>query len=323
MPPIVAEQEVRLGFKKDATKRTASFDRAASINKMMRKEAALRAAFRSERGLQKIGAALANPVKKHLDYVPVGRRFSVVEPYPDGLAIYYDADIPEFTATLVGANGSTGVIECTAGRVFMDEIEFVVRPVVPYRELYIRKYKVLNRAKERLQQGIGLREDLYIFAALHTAATATNTEQVVATTLTKHALAKGFTQIERHRLIVKYVLLSPYGIQGIRRWQWADLDETAREEIRKTGYLGSLWNADFYISDQILYDAAPANTTYAYIMTEKEKLAWFPIRKDADVTAADQPWYLYLGFVGYELAAFTVHNSWGVARVKFDATGDL
>lgn len=297
--------------------------RAASVSDMIRKEAALSLALRSERGLTKIAAALANPVKKHLDHVPVFRKFSVVEPIPDGMKIYFDSDIPEFVAVKVADNGTSLMLECAANRVDLDEIQFVTRPKVAYKELYIRKYKVLNRVKERLLQGLGLREDLTGFAMLHAAATVTNTEiDLTSNILTKHGLAKAMTEVEKHRLVVKNILMSPFGVQGIRRWQWQDLDETAREEVRKRGYLGSMWGADFYISDQVQYDTG-TDITYAYCMAEPDKLAWMPIRKDADVVAADRPDDLLLGFVGYELLAMIVHNAWAVSRIKFDATGDL
>lgn len=311
-----------LSGSRSVTTASPSQRRQASLANLMRKEAALTIALRSERGLQKVAAALANPVKKHLDYVPVFRKFGVVEPIPDGMKIYFDNDVPEFTALQVGKDGTTKIEEIEVGRVDVEEIQFVTRPKVPYRELFIRKYKVLNRTKERLQQGLGLREDLYGFNLLHANCIVRNTEMAVPTQLTKHALAKGMTEVEKRRNIVKSILLSPFGIQGIRRWQWQDLDETAREEIRKTGYIGSMWGADFFVSDQVLYNTAD-DTTYAYCIAEPDKFAWIPIRKDADVVAADNPDNLLLGFVGYEMLGMIVHNSYASSRVKFYALGDL
>lgn len=293
-----------------------------TASEMLKREAALSVALRSERGLSKIAAALASPVKKHLDYVPVFRKLAVVEPIPDGALMYFDQDIPEFVAAQVADNGTSVLLECSANRVFVWERQFVARPKVAFKELYIRKYKVLNRAKERLMQSLGLKEDLTGFSMLHTMATVYNTEVQLSSQLTKHGLARAMTQVERHRLVVKNILLSPFGIQGIRRWQWQDLDETAREEVRKRGYLGSMWGADFFVSDQIQYDTA-TNLTYAYVLAEPEKLAWMPIRKEADVMAADLTDQLLLGFVGYELLGQLVHNGWGVARVRFEANGSI
>jgi hypothetical protein len=300
----------------------ASVRKPVTASDMLRREAALSVALRSERGLAKIAAALSSPVKKHLDYVPVFRKFAIVEPIPDGALMYFDSDIPEFVSAQIADNGTSVILECAANRVFVTEKQFVSRPKVAYKELYTRKYKVLNRVKERLMQSIGLREDLNGFSLLHTASVASNSEIQLSSQLTKHGLARAMTEVEKHRLVVKNILMSPYGIQGIRRWQWQDLDEQAREEVRKKGYLGSMWGSDFYVSDQIQYDSA-TDVTYAYLMAEPEKLAWMPIRKDADVQAADLPDQLLLGFVGFELCGQLVHNPWAVSRVKFLGNGSI
>jgi len=292
----------------------ASTKREAAKASMMRKEADLQAAMKSPTGLHKIAANLASPVRKYLDYIGIYRRFSVVEGWPDGMPIIYDNDIDEFTAVKIGRNGTTRIIEVEVERTELEEFEIVVRPKVPYAELYKRLYQVMKRVKERLEQGMALREDLYGFSLLETASQQVNTTTVISTYLTKDALARAFTQVERHRLRVKSILMSPYGIQGIRRWQYQDIDNVAREEIRKSGYLGSIWDADIYINDQV------TSGTF-YIIAEPEFTAWTPIRRDVDVIPADDPDNLQLGFVGYELLAMTVHNGKAVAKGTFNTAG--
>lgn len=292
----------------------ASTKREAAKASMMRKEADLQAAMKSPTGLHKIAANLASPVRKYLDYIGIYRKFSVVEGWPDGMPIIYDNDIDEFTAVKIGNKGTTRIIEVEVERTELTEFEIVVRPKVPYAELYKRLYQVMKRVKERLEQGMALREDLYGFSLLETASQQVNTTIVISTYLTKDALARAFTQVEQHRLRVKSILMSPYGIQGIRRWQYQDIDNVAREEIRKSGYLGSIWDADIYINDQV------TSGTF-YIIAEPEFTAWTPIRRDVDVIPADDPDNLLLGFVGYELLAMTVHNGKAVAKGTFNTAG--
>ena len=292
----------------------ASLKREAAKASMMRKEADLQAAMKSPTGLHKIAANLASPVRKYLDYIGIYRKFSIAEGWPDGMPIIYDNDIEEFTAVKIGRNGTTRIIEVEVDRTELEEFEIVVRPKVPYAELYKRLYQVMKRVKERLEQGMALREDLYGFSLLETASQQVNTTITVSTYLTKDALAQAFTQVERHRLRVKSILMSPYGIQGIRRWQYQDVDNVAREEIRKSGYLGSIWNADIYINDQV------TSGTF-YIIAEPEFTAWTPIRRDVDVIPADDPDNLLLGFVGYELLGMTVHNGKAVAKGNFNIAG--
>ena len=288
--------------------------REAAKAQMMRKEADLQAAMKSPTGLNKIAANLASPVRKYLDYIGIYRKFSIVEGWPDGMPIIYDADIDEFTAVKIGRNGTTRIIEIEVERTELEEFEIVVRPKVPYAELYKRLYQVMKRTKERLEQGMALREDLYGFSLLETASQQLNTTIAVTTYMTKDALAKAFTQVEKHRLRVKSILMSPYGIQGIRRWRYEDIDNVAREEIRKSGYLGTIWDADIYINDQV------TSGTF-YIIAEPEFTAWTPIRRDVDVIPADDPDNLLLGFTGYELLAMTVHNARAVAKGTFNTAG--
>ena len=292
----------------------ASLKREAAKASMMRKEADLQAAMKSPTGLHKIAANLASPVRKYLDYIGIYRKFSITEGWPDGMPIIYDNDIEEFTAVKIGTNGTSRIIEVEVERTTLEEFEIVVRPKVPYAELYKRLYQVMKRVKERLEQGMALREDLYGFSLLETASQQVNTTSVISTYLTKDALARAFTQVEQHRLRVKSILMSPYGIQGIRRWQYQDVDNVAREEIRKSGYLGSIWDADIFINDQI------TSGTF-YIIAEPEFTAWTPIRRDVDVIPADDPDNLLLGFVGYELLAMTVHNGKAVAKGTFNTAG--
>jgi hypothetical protein len=295
--------------------KNSTLQREAAKASLIRKEADLQAAMKSPTGLSKIAANLASPVRKFLDYLGIFRKFAVAEGWPDGMPMIFDNDIiPEFNAVKIGRNGTTRIIEIEVDRTTLDEFEIVVRPKVPYAELYKRLYQVMKRVKERLEQGMALREDLYGFSLLETASQQLNTTTAITTYLTKDALAQAFTQVEKYRLRVKSILMSPFGIQGIRRWDYLAVDNVAREEIRKSGYLGSIWDADIYINDQV------TSGTF-YVIAEPEFTAWMPIRRDVDVVPADDPDNLLLGFVGYELLGMTVHNARAVAKGTFNIAG--
>ena len=296
------------------TEKTSTLHREAAKASLIRREADLQAAMKSPTGLHKIAANLASPVRKYLDYIGIYRKMSIVEGWPDGMPLIYDEDISEFTAVKIGKNGTTRIVECEVERTELTEFEIVVRPKVPYAELYKRLYQVMKRVKERLEQGMALREDLYGFSLIETASQQLNSTVAISTYLTKDALAQAFTQVERHRLRVKSILMSPFGIQGIRRWDYNTVDNVAREEIRKSGYLGSLWDADIYINDQV------TSGTF-YILAEPEMSAWMPIRRDVDVIPADDPDNLLLGFTGYELLAMTWHNARSAAKGTFNTAG--
>ena len=287
--------------------------REAQLQKISAKEAELRIALSTATGLAKIAANLSSPVRIKLDYQGIGRKFGIVEPWPDGMPMIYDSDVEEFTAVKVGRNGTVRFIEVEVDRTEIEPFEIVARPMIPYKELYSRLYQVMRRTRERLEQSIMLKEDLHIFSLFETAYSTQYTATSIATALTKAAMAQVFAPVENNRLIVENILMSAYGMRGIRGWQYTDLDDVARQEVRQTGYLGSIWGAKIYITDQLLYNSF-------YVTSTPEFLLWIPIRKDFEAIPADEPKNLLLGFVGYELLGMSVINARGVNKGTFDST---
>jgi len=284
----------------------------------MAKSAAIDSAFRTSGGTAKVAAALLNPVKKHLDYVAINRRIAVPEMIPEGAIAYFDADIEEFSAIKVGRDGVSRKIVCEAVRTQVEPFEIWAKPKVPYRELRIRKFKVLERTRERLKQGMGIREDLILLALMHDAAVSTNTQFSTTSYLSKTVLAQAAAQVERHRLFAASLIVNPQAISGIRRWDWNTIDELARTEIRRTGYIGNLWGANVFVTTLIDIDAF--DRTYGYICAAPQFLAWIPIYADSEIIPADLPDQGLLGFNGYDLLGMVLHNVLAVSRVRFSAT---
>ena len=293
--------------------KTKKMSKTAEREMRIRKEASLEVALQSSAGLAKIAASLANPVRKNLDYVGKWRQTAEVTPQDMGSIAYFDRDIEEFTAVKIAENGTTSLIEIEVDRVTVEPFSIVCRPKIPVPKLYTSKYDVLKRTSERLLQSAALREDLYGFSLYETQSTVANTLITCPTTLSKDGLARAFNEIERRRNVVKNVLMSTYGVSGIRRWEYKDLDEQTRASIIQTGYMGSLWGADFYVSDQM-------TSSTVYMLAEPDKCAWMPIFKDFDAQPADDPDNQLLGFVGMELVGMVAHNSWGVAKLTFNTS---
>jgi len=289
---------------------TTYAERKGQEEKLLKKEAALTQALQSAAGLNKIAANMANPVRFHLDYKGIFRKFAIVEQIPDGVPMIYDKDQPMAPAVKVGKVGAPRMIEMVGQRVEVFPFEIVCNVKVPYQELHSRRYRALDRAKDRLIEGMELREDLIGFGLLNSAATLVNTPVTTAGVYDRDLQARAFNEIERNRLTVGSVLMSTAAVMGIRRLQFQDLDQIGMQEVRETGYLGSFWGADYYVTDQI-----PQG--YSYALTSPKYLAWIPIRKDADVIPADDPDNIRLGFVGYLLEGMTVFNAYGVEQMQF------
>jgi len=282
-----------------------------ALNLANKREAALAQALQTEMGIRRIAANMANPVRFKLDYKGIFRKFVIVEQMPDGVPLIFDKDLPQVPAVKVGKGGSPRMIEMRGKRVELQAFEIAARVKVPYEELFTRRYRALDRAKDRLVEGIELREDLIGFGLIDTASQLVHTPVTTGGAFDRDLLAKMFTPIENSRLPVASVLMSPYATQGIRRLDFQNLDQVGMQEVRETGYLGNYWGADFYVSDQI-----PSG--YAYALASPKFLGWMPIRKDTDVIPADDPDNLRLGFVGYELLAMTIFNALGAMRGEFN-----
>jgi len=282
--------------------------RVQQAQRLMQKEAALSRVMQSEMGLRKIAANMANPVRTKLDYKGIFRKFVVIEQMPDGVPLIYDKDLPDVPAVKVGRFGTNRMVEMKGARIEVEPFEIVATPQIPYRELYTRRFRALDRAKDRLIEGMELREDLIGFGALNTASTINNTAITSSTYMDRDHLARLFTEVERHRLVPAAVLMSPYGTQGIRRWTFQDLDQVGMQEVRESGYLGSHWGADYYVSDQI-------TAGRVFVLATPKFCGWMPIRKDVDVIPADDPKNLRLGLVGYELIGLAITCANGVAKM--------
>lgn len=285
-------------------------ERAAKMAKMAAKEALISRWLRTEGGLMKIAANLANPVRFWLDYKGIARKFVIVEQIPDGVPMYYDKDFPKVPATKIGADGSTRIIEMEGERVYLEPFEIGGHPKIPYKQLYVLKYRPIARTKDRLIEGMELQEDLLWFALLEANADLVNTPVTSTGAFHKPDLATAFARVEDRRLVVRNVLMSAYGTAGIRSWTFEHLDQLGMQEVRETGYLGSMWGANFWISDQI-----PTGTVY--IQADPKFLGWLPIRKDVEVIPANDPGNYQLGFVGYELIGMILFNPYGVSKNTF------
>lgn len=65
------------------------------------------------------------------------------------MPLVVDKDQPLVPALKVGPDGATRMIEMKAVRVQLDAFEIMGRAKIPYKELYERRYRALDRAKDR------------------------------------------------------------------------------------------------------------------------------------------------------------------------------
>jgi hypothetical protein len=271
------------------------------------KEALLSKALTTERGRVALAQAMANPIRKNLDYQGVGRKALRVDPLPQGALAVYDKDI-DVTAYVISSNGATPESRIKGDRISVPEFEVVANPTVRIAEVKRRRFNVIDRAQQRARQEIQAQEDANIFAALDFASTVDNT-QVTDTTgvISKTLLADLYAEVDKWDLITARTFMNIKTFAGFRTFDQSSFDPVTQREVLQTGLFGRLWTADVIVSKVV-----PTSTVYA--VADADFVGPMPVRQDIEVLPADEPKQLKLGWVVNELIGIAVANSRGVAK---------
>ncbi len=277
------------------------------------REALLVKAMQSERGKVALAQAMANPIRRNLDYQGVGRKALRVDPLPQGALPVYDKDI-DVSAIVVSSNGAVPESRIKGDRISVPEFEVVSNPTVRIYEVKRRRFNVIDRAQQRARQEIQAQEDTNIFAALDFASTLENTATTVTGgALTKFGLNNLVAEVDKWDLVTSRLFMNIKTFSGFRNFQGnTDFDPVTQREVLQTGLYGHLWTADIIVSKVV-----PANTVYA--TADPEFVGVMPIRQDIEVLPADEPKQLKLGWVVNEIIGIAVVNPRGVSKLTITA----
>lgn len=274
-------------------------------------------AMMSQEGKIALGQAMANPIRRNLDYQGVGRRVLVVDPLPQGALPVYDRDI-DVQAVVVSSNGSAPESRVFGDRVTVPEFEVVSNPTVRIAEVRMRRFNVIDRAQQKARQEIQAQEDSNIFAALDFAADVTlggeNTAQDIADAgLLKRDLSEIKVQVDRWDLVTTKFLMNIIEFNDILNWAsgggtvgGGEVDPVTMREILQTGLYAHIWGADIIVSKIV-----PPGTVYG--CADPEFVGVMPIRQDIEVLPADEPKQLKLGWVVNEIIGIGIVNPRGCA----------
>jgi hypothetical protein len=278
----------------------------------------IKRALMTQEGKIALGQAMANPIRRNLDYQGVGRRVLVVDPLPQGALPVYDRDI-DVAAVVVSSNGSAPESRVFGDRVTVPEFEVVSNPTVRIAEVRRRRFNVIDRAQQKARQEIQAQEDANIFAALDFSADATlggeNTAQDVADAgLLKRDLSEIKVQIDRWDLVTTKFLMNIIEFNDILNWatgggqgtNGGEVDPVTMREILQTGLYAHIWGADIIVSKIV-----PPGTIFG--AADPEFVGVMPVRQDIEVLPADEPKQLKLGWVISEIIGIGVVNPRGVA----------
>lgn len=270
----------------------------------------------SQDGKLALAQAMANPIRRNLDYQGIGRRALVVDPVPQGALPVYDRDI-DVSAMVISSNGTGAESRVFGDRIDVPTWEIFSNPTVRVSEVRRRRFNVIDRAVQKARQEIMAQEDANLFSAIDAAATQENTLQDAADAgLLKRDLVELKQQVDQWDLVTSKFFMNIFEYNDILLWgsgggQQAgvggELDPVTMREVLQTGLKGSIWGIDILVSKLV-----PRGTIYA--VADPEFVGVMPIRQEIEVYPADEPKQLKLGWVISEEIGICIVNPRGTAK---------
>lgn len=271
-------------------------------------------AIMTQDGKIALAQAMANPIRRNLDYHGIARRALVVDPLPQGAIPTYDRDI-DVAAVVISSNGTGPESRVFGDRVVVPEFEIFANPTVRIAEVKRRRFNVIDRAVQKARQEIMAQEDANVFAALDAASSVENTVQDISDSgMLKRDLIEIKQQIDRWDLVTTKYFMNINEFTDILKWGsgggqgvgGGDFDPVSMREVLQTGLYAHIWGADIMVSKIV-----PPGTIYG--CADPEFVGVMPIRQDIEVLPADEPRRLSLGWVVSEIIGLAIVNPRGVA----------
>jgi hypothetical protein len=296
-----------------------SLSQGSSLNDQQRDEL-IKQALLTQEGKIALGQAMANPIRKNLDYQGVGRKAVVVDPLPQGALPVYDRDI-DVRAVVVSSNGAAPESRVFGDRITVPEFEVVSNPTVRIMEVKRRRFNVIDRAQQKARQEIQAQEDANIFTAIDFASDDTKGGEnqvqtldngVTTTELAKTGLLNLKRQIDRWDLVTAKYFMNINQFTDMLNWESAgtagasQVDPVTHRELLQTGLYGKIFGADIIVTKIV----APKQV---FACAEPDFVGVMPVRQDIEVLPADEPKQLKLGWVVSEIIGVAIVNPRGVS----------
>lgn len=271
-------------------------------------------AIMTQDGKIALAQAMANPIRRNLDYHGIARRALVVDPLPQGAIPTYERDI-DVAAVVISSNGTGPESRVFGERVLVPEFEIYANPTVRIAEVKRRRFNVIDRAVQKARQEMMAQEDANVFAALDAASSVENALQDIADAgMLKRDLVEIKAQIDRWDLVTTKFFMNINEFTDILKWGsgggqgvgGGELDPVTMREVLQTGLYAHIWGADIMVSKIV-----PPGTVYG--AADPEFVGVMPVRQDIEVLPADEPKQLKLGWVVSEIIGIGIVNPRGVA----------
>jgi len=283
----------------------------SSVTSDGRRDELISRAMMTPEGKIALAQAMANPIRRNLDYHGIARRALVVDPLAQGALPTYDRDI-DVSAVVISSNGSGPESRVFGERITVPEFEIFSNPTVRISEVKRRRFNVIDRAVQKARQEIMAQEDANVFAALDAAAGVDNVLQDIADAgLLKRDLINLKQQVDQWDLVTTKYFMNISEFTDILKWgsgggTAGEVDPVTQREVLQTGLYARIWGADILVSKIV-----PPGTVYA--AADPEFVGVMPVRQDIEVLPADEPKQLKLGWVVSEIIGIGIVNARGVS----------
>jgi hypothetical protein len=274
------------------------------------RDALVTKAIYSQDGKLALAQAMANPIRRNLDYLGFARRLLVVDPLAQGVNPVYHRDI-DVMATTISSNGAAPESRVWSEAVTVPEFEVVSMPTVKIMHVRQRRYNMIDRAVQKARQEVMAVEDSNCLAALNASAEVENSAVSISNSgLTKADLGELKTIVDDWDMVTAKFVMKIREFNDILQWSSSgtnnDFDPVTHREVMQTGLYGKIWGADILVSKLV-----PAGNVFA--LADADLVGVLPVRQDIEVYPNDLPARTSLGWVVSEIIGIGILNPRAVA----------
>lgn len=265
----------------------------------------------SRQGRQRIAASVQEPLRKLRDYVSIGRKAFMVDELPDGALPIYDKDI-NTPAYIVAEQGDSIQQVVTGERIIVPLFELASNPTIPFTQVKERRFDIVKRIKQKAQDELFRKEDNYLFNLMAvTAANNTDNAQITVSEANfgMDDMADIFAKVEKWGLRVDKIFMNPQRFKVFRTMGRDYMDAEIQSSMLKTGFMGTLWGAEIFMSMEV-----PADTII--VCGEPDYFGVIPVRMDLTVIPADLPASRQYGWSIFENIGAAQTNTYSIASIK-------
>jgi len=289
-----------------------AYRKDSDLSPEARKEIIL-AHFKTQEGMQKLGAELLLPIKDVLDYEGWARKILRIRSIGQGEVHRISKDV-KVVAFLVGQDGQSVASQAYGRYVFPAEFKVTAFPEVDIQDIYQMNFDVLEREQDLAKQMIMLKEDKALVTALDAAATAIN-DIVYFSTFNIGSFEDIRYQVEKHRLIVDKFVINRQEVSSLIKNMHSYVDPVTERELILMGYVGTV------LASQIITSAGTGvqevvEPGSVYALTEGTFLGEMGIRLDlqSEAYVKYNQQETKKGFMFLELIDEAVVNSRAVSK---------